>query len=184
MSDHVDSVKSFVRLIATWRKAADDKGDRKMVDLYDKRIGFLNAIVEEVEDLRQKTKPIPASYGDLSDLPPELMKELAGIKVDELEEQIFTVVKAGGDEVDLDKVLIELYRRFGSVQTRRYLQNKLWRMAQKGLVYSVPNRKGVYSAQPQPEVVAGIGGISGSWDEIPRKSDPFDAAGLDDDVPF
>jgi hypothetical protein len=180
MPDHAASVKEIVRLFSRWQKDWDNKGDTAQAERWEKRVTALEAMLQENEDLRQKTKPIPASYGDLSDLPPELMKELTGIKVDELEEQIFTVVKAGGAEVDLDQVLIELFRRFGSIQTRKYLQNKLWRMAQKGLVFSVPNRKGLYSALPQPEV--------SRPDESPFRRvmniDPFDTDDLDSDVPF
>lgn len=152
MPDHVESVKDFLRLIAKWRKNAVTKGDQTLVDTYDKRVAYLQATIDELEHLRRVTKPIPASYGDLSDLPPELVKELTGIKVDDLEQQLFTVIKSGGDEVDLDAILIELFRRFQVVQTRKFLQNKLWRMAQKGIIYSVPGRKGVYTAKEPPLV--------------------------------
>ncbi|NNM76833.1 hypothetical protein HJG53_07975 [Sphingomonas sp. ID1715] len=172
MSDHVDSVKSYLRLLEGWRETSRAKGDDKMVATYDKRIAFMQAAVDEIEHLRRITKPIPASYGDLSDLPDELIKELTGIKVDDLEQQVFTIIKAGGAEVDLDSVLIELFRRFKVVQTRRYLQNKLWRMAQKGLIFSVAGKKGVYTAdRPEADTAA------------PRAApSPFDD--FDDDVPF
>lgn len=185
MSDHLDSAKEYLRLMERWRKGAETKGDSAMVATYDRRLGFLNALVSEVEEFRRITKPIPASYGDLSDLPTELMKELSGVKVDDLEQQIYTVIKSGGVEVDLDAVLIELFRRFQVVQTRKFLQNKLWRMAQKELIFSVPSRKGVYSAvRPQSEAAtdadtspqADFGnsfGSSPAWDDD-----------LDSEVPF
>lgn len=183
MSDHVDSVKEFVRLLERWRAAALDKGESGQVAIYDKRLNALNATVDELEELRRITKPIPASYGDLSDLPPELIKELSGIKVDDLEQQIFTIVKTGGKEVALDAVLIELYRRFDITQTRKFLQNKLWRMAQKELIFSVPGRKGVYSAiKPEGDAV--------SYDGFDSLLDPKPSAQTasswddDSDVPF
>lgn len=146
MPDHVDSVKQYVRLMDGWRKDSVVKGDEARVQAYDERLAALRAVVEEVENFRRVTKPVPASYGDLSDLPAELVKELSGIKVDDLEQQLFTIIKTGGEEVDLDAILIELFRRFQIVQTRKFLQNKLWRMAQKEVVFSVPGRKGVYTA--------------------------------------
>lgn len=175
MSDHIDSVKGILRLFAKWQKSSSEKGEEKQAAVYGERIFHIQALVDEVEELRRITKPIPASYGDLSDLPPELMKELAGIKVDDLEQQIFTIVSSGGDEVDLDAILIELFRRFKVIQTRKFLQNKLWRMAQKGVIFSVPNRKGIYSAKaPKDDFDSLVGDTS-------TQKNPFD---LDDDVPF
>ena len=170
MSDHVDSVKAILRLFGSWQTNAIAKGDDKQASVYENRIHHIQAVLDELEELRRVLKPIPASYGDLSDLPPELVKELTGIKVDDLEQQIFTVVKAGGSEVDLDSILIELFRRFKVVQTRKFLQNKLWRMAQKGVIQTVPGRKGVYTAQP----------VSASTK--PSTNGFLDD--LDDDVPF
>jgi hypothetical protein len=189
MPDHLDSVKEYVRLMQGWQQDAAKKSDAIGVQRYEKRISFLRATVEELENFRRITKPIPATYGDLSDLPPELMKELSGVKVDELEQQIYTIIKSGGADADLDAVLIELFRRFKVVQTRKFLQNKLWRMAQKELIFSVPSRKGVYSAiRPKDEPSSG--------DDAGNKFLEYGAAtqaqpsrggfadDLDDDVPF
>ena len=189
MEDHLDSVKGYVRLMERWRDNAEAKGEATAVTNYDNRIGFFGALIDEVEELRRFTKPIPASYGDLSDLPPELMKELSGVKVDDLEQQIYMIVKSGGDNVDLDAVLIELFRRFKVVQTRKFLQNKLWRMAQKELIFSVPSRKGVYSATKPKEESGGGNSGANSFADYRATSTPVTGRGgfaddLDDDVPF
>ena len=185
MPDHVDSVREYMRQMERWQKSAVDKGDTILVSTYDKRLGFFRAIVDEVEDLRRLTKPIPASYGDLSDLPPELLKELSGVKVDDLEQQIYTIIKSGGDNVDLDAVLIELFRRFKIVQTRKFLQNKLWRMAQKELIFSVPSRKGVYSAiRPREMSVEMDAGNPTEYAAATIAQNPSWNDDLDDDVPF
>lgn len=191
MPDHIDSVKEYLRVMGVWRKDAEAKGEDAAVKRYDSRITAIAAVVDEVEHLRRITKPVPASYGDLSDLPPELVKELTGIKVDDLEQQLFTIIKTGGNEVDLDAILIELFRRFEVIQTRKFLQNKLWRMAQKEIVYSVPNRKGVYSATKpasenvEPEDLAPAPPAkpenSGGWGS--RHTSSFDDD-LDSDIPF
>lgn len=152
MPDHLDSVKEYLRLNETWLKDAKAKGDESRVQTGEKRIVAMRGVIDELEELRRITKPIPASYGDLSDLPAELVKELSGIKVDDLEQQLFTIISSGGDEVDLDAILIELYRRFSVIQQRKFLQNKLWRMAQKEIIFSVQGRKGIYtSKKPEPD---------------------------------
>lgn len=186
MPDHLDSVKEYLRRMEGWRKDAIAKKDELLTQTYDTRLAFFRATVEELDRLRRVTKPIPASYGDLSDLPPELVKELTGIKVDDLEQQIFTIVKTGGDEVDLDAILIELFRRFEVVQTRKFLQNKLWRMAQKEVIYSVSGRKGVYTAT-KPAAPISDDELLGGWG-APASPPPPSKGGfaddLDDDIPF
>lgn len=181
MPDHLDSVKEYLRLMEGWQKAAIAKTDEPAANAYEKRIAFMRAAVEELERLRRITKPIPASYGDLSDLPPELVKELTGIKVDDLEQQLFTIIKTGADEVDLDAILIELYRRFEVIQTRKFLQNKLWRMAQKEVIFSVSGRKGIYTAI---KPVSDDGGGWTSTPSTPQISKVAFGEDLDDDIPF
>lgn len=174
MSDFLDSVKGFLRVTVKLKAEAEEKGEIRAEKAYADRIEWLEAAIDEIEHYRRITKPIPASYGDLSDLPPELVKELTGTKVDDLEQQLFTIIKTGGTEVDLDAILIELYRRFQVIQTRKFLQNKLWRMAQKGVVYSVPNRKGIYTAtKPDEIMIVPAQKLTGGF-----------ADDLDDDIPF
>jgi hypothetical protein len=128
----------------------------------------LYAVSVELEDARKRLRPISSNYGDLSDLPEEVLAELSLTKVDELEQQLRDIITSGnGAEVGLDAVIIELYRRHKVVQPRRFIMNKLYRMAQKGLIEGVEGRKGVYVVpsirRPQPAA--------------------FDTD-LDDDVPF
>src|ERR1043166_718333 len=100
---------------------------------------------------------MPVDAGDLADLPPELLSELSGSHADArgtvpappperlrewsgshadpLEAQIMAVLRDGGGPADLDQLLIGLYRKFETVQKRRFLQNKLWRMVRKGRLH-------------------------------------------------
>jgi hypothetical protein len=126
-------------------------------------MGELEKLRAENARLRALLTPVPAEFGDLADLPQKLREEISATRTDALEKQLFSIVRANRS-VDIDTLLIGLYRRFKVVQTRRFLQNKLYRMALKGLIYAVPRRKGVYSAdpisdQPSPE------------EEIPVSSD-------------
>src|ERR1051325_4255102 len=59
--------------------------------------------------------------GDISDIPPELLKELSIAHVDPLEAQVIAVLQACGGRADLDQILIGLYRKFETVQKRRRL---------------------------------------------------------------
>ena len=79
---------------------------------------------------------------DLSDLPPELLQELQLRRTDQLELQIVAVLRAQGGSADLDQILIGLYREFQSVQKRRVLQNKMWRLVRKGRVSTAKDRRG------------------------------------------
>jgi hypothetical protein len=182
MTDHIDEVMKYIATMERWRDQASEKGELLAVKNYTRRIDALAATIHELRELRRITKPLPASYGDVSDLPDELLRELSGIKVDELEQQLYSIV-AAGDQVDLDAILIEMYRRFSVIQTRRFLQNKLYRMSQKEIIFPVPSRKGVYSSKPL-----------GSASESDRKpgenqlllsgSKTVSSHEVDEDVPF
>jgi hypothetical protein len=90
---------------------------------------------------------------DLTDLPPELLKELRFGSVDALEAQIISVFGALGGSADLDQILIGLFRRFNVIQKRRFLQNKVWRMIRKGHVHKVKGVRGRFciAAEKKPK---------------------------------
>jgi hypothetical protein len=78
-------------------------------------------------------------------LPPALITQLSGPKTDAFEEQILAIVRAAGGPVELNRLLVELYRRHGQVHARKALNNKTYRMAQKGLIHQIPGQRGVYT---------------------------------------
>jgi hypothetical protein len=167
MADHLESVKALARNYRTWaRDNADEKPD--VAKRHAGTAEALERLISEVEDARYRLRPLSSEYGDISDLPPEVVAELNLTRVDELEQQLRDIVASGnGKEVALDPIIIELWRRHKVTQPRRFIMNKLYRMAQKGLIDGVEGRKGVYV--------------------VPKKSvwsnNPFDAD-LDEDVPF
>jgi hypothetical protein len=89
----------------------------------------------------------PMNLEDVSDLPAELIREL-NLPSDKLESEIIALLRVVAEPVDLDQILIGLYRRFGVIQKRRFLQNKLWRMVSKEQIHKGKNRKGLYSLEP------------------------------------
>ncbi len=143
--DPLEAINEAIALHAGWLGEARLKGNAEApIQRWTLRMEALQEASEELKRLRAWSKPAPISYGDLSDLPQELIAELSGGKADELEEQIYRLVKAAG-EIGLDALLIELYRRHGGAYARKFLNNKCYRMVQKGLIHQVPSRRGFYS---------------------------------------
>ncbi|ESZ87143.1 MAG: hypothetical protein Q27BB25_10730 [Blastomonas sp. CACIA14H2] len=166
MPDHLDSVKALARSFRKWAaEAVDAKPDT--AKSHTSRAEALEALVVEVEDARHRLRPLTTEYGDISDLPPSVVAELNLTKIDELEQQMRDIVASGdGAEVGLDPIIIELWRRHKVSQPRRFIMNKLYRMAQKGIIQSVEGRKGVYMVPKKRP-------IFGSWDDDLNSDVPF-----------
>ena len=126
----------------------------------------LNKLLEYLVNQDRLQTPIPKELGDLSDLPEVLLKELSVKRTDELESQILAVMRACSGEVNLDQVLVGLFRKFKVTQTRRFIQNKLYRMSQKEMVFAVPGQRASYQLEKPPE------------------SNPFERKEMDDEIPF
>ncbi len=170
MADALETVKA---LTVDYRRLARSSEAEKpdFAKKQTQRADALDAVALELEAARKRLRPIPTSFGDLSDLPEEVIAQLSLTKVDELEQQLRDIVASGdGKEVGLDAIIIELYRRHKSIQDRRFIMNKLYRMAQKGVISGVEGRKGVYAV---PKVYHNDWGKKGGF-----------ADDLDDDIPF
>jgi len=167
MPDTLESVKSLARNYRNWAFSnATEKPD--LAKRQAECATTLEAASLEIEDARIRLRSVSNALGDLSDLPPEVLAELSVSKLDDLEQQMRDIV-ASGEDVGLDTVIVELYRRHKVIQPRKFIMNKLYRMAQKGLLNAVEGKKGVY-AIPASKV----------------KSQSFSVfdSDLDDDVPF
>lgn len=144
MPDALESVKA---LVADYRRFSQNSEgeDPKRAKRQATTAANLQSVVEELEIARKRLRAIPKSYGDLSDLPEEVMAQLSLAKVDELEQQMRDIVASGdGAEVSLDAIIIELFRRHNVIEQRKFIMNKLYRMAQKGTISSVEGKKGAY----------------------------------------
>ena len=88
-------------------------------------------------------------FGDISDLPEALRKQLNVGQLDDLEEKIIQTLKTRYQCVaSVDKILIGLYRDFGFIgDDRKFIANKLYRMTKSGILRSVKKRKGVYEIE-------------------------------------
>lgn len=96
-------------------------------------------------------KSVGRRLGDLSDLPEALRKQIASIKLDDLEEKIIKTIRVRfGGIANVDEIIVGLYRDHEYItEDRRQLANKLYRMQKAGLVESVPKRKGIYRTQQE-----------------------------------
>lgn len=149
MADSIGLVKAHMTFVNRQIERFKSSGDTEQSELWSKLQSALQSLLDEVVELRDQTRPVPSSYGDVSDLPASLRKQLAGLRTDELEDQIYTIVKASPEGADLDTILIELWRRYNVEQTRRFVQNKAYRMATlKEVIFSVKGKKGFYAATP------------------------------------
>lgn len=85
---------------------------------------------------------------DLAGLPKELLDQLNLPQLDNQEKLIVDLVNEAGSVLSLDKILIGLYRKTGEVLQKRALNQKIFRMIDKGLLWKVPKKKGVYTSIP------------------------------------
>lgn len=175
MPDALVKVKVLAQDMRRWSQdLKDDKPE--LSKRHAERAESIEAVAHELEAARKRLLSVPTEYGDLSDLPPSVLAQLNLTKIDELEQQMRDIVAAAdGQEVGLDTIIIELWRRHKVEQERRFIMNKLYRMAQKGLISSVDGKKGVYYL-PKPRG-------AGDWGKGASTKGGF-GDDLDDDIPF
>ena len=92
-------------------------------------------------------KRLALTWEDVADLPEELRSELSVSDGDKLEFDIIQILEDNGGVASLDRLLVELYKKTNEIYQRTWLNNRLYRMAQKDMLFSVPSRKGVYSLE-------------------------------------
>lgn len=144
------TVKLYVNnvnaLIVNFQKGHWGKPEDAPVQAWIKALMELREYLKEQDRLLAVMAP---GMGDLSDLPPELLKELGGI--DALDTQILTAVRVVGGRANLDQILVNLYRKFEVMQTRRFIQNKCYRLVKKGRLHQVPGERTAFTLEPPKE---------------------------------
>jgi hypothetical protein len=84
---------------------------------------------------------------EIEGLPEELMQELSISSADKAEYAILNLMEEAGGIMSLDQILVGLYKATKEVHKRQTLTSRLYRMAQRNQVFSVPSKKGVYSLE-------------------------------------
>ena len=99
----------------------------------------------------ERSNRLTLSWDEIEGLPQELLSELSLSDSDRTEFNILSSIRELGGVASLDRLLVHIYRQSGEVMKRLTLNQRLYRMAQKDLIYSVPGKKGVYSIEPLSE---------------------------------
>ena len=137
-----------VNLYAGSNRAKKHQETREgFIELKQLLLSFAEFIRKKDADTREIQHQLTLSLdpSDLDSLPEELINELSISKADKFEYIILTVIEELGGFASLDQLLVSLYKQTKLVHKRTQLTNRLYRMVQKGLIHSVPDKKGVYS---------------------------------------
>jgi hypothetical protein len=173
MPDHIESVKG----VATYLRGLAER-NKERPEFFERLSGHAASLDDAADDMARLmalTKALPPDLGNVYELPAELREELSVLKTDETEDQIVTAINAQGGTATLDQILVGIYRKFGVVQKRRFVQGKLYRME---MVWPVDGRKGIYTTT-KPEAT------SLSWvDEMKSPAPPKSREDMDDEIPF
>lgn len=116
---------------------------------------LLCAIVEadELLDSLQEQKDVQTfaltlQPDELEGLPKELLDELSeGAVPDKADAALLQVIRDRGGVASLDQIIVGIYKKTGELVKRNTLTSKLYRMSQKGTIFPVPEKKGVYSTR-------------------------------------
>lgn len=93
------------------------------------------------------------STDDLSDLPPELIKELklAG----DVDSTLLTLFLEAGGTLNLSSLLVGYYRKYNEIKTRQYMMTTCYRLVKKGFLDQT-KKKGEYQITEKGQSVVGL----------------------------
>lgn len=124
--------------------------------LQEQELDRLRIRVAELEAVLARRKSametLAVSPADLEGLPPELIEQLSISQTDREEFQILGLMEEHGGTMSMDQLLIAIYKKSREILERTKLNQRLYRMISKGMLHSVPGRKGIYTIyQPEEE---------------------------------
>jgi hypothetical protein len=99
-------------------------------------------------------KRILLTFEEIENAPEELLKELNLTEKDRQELLIEYLIAQADGVLSLDKIIMELYARTKEVPKRAEVTQRLFRMANRGMIYNVPGKKGIYSTYELSEADA------------------------------
>lgn len=136
--------------------AKDEQRSALHTNTRDRFIDLLSCLAE-ADALLEAAEPAKAAVqapvltlqpDELDGLPSELLAELSeGAVPDKADAALLQVLADRGGIASLDQIIVGLYKKTGELVKRNTLTSKLYRMAQKGSIFPVPDRKGVYSVR-------------------------------------
>jgi hypothetical protein len=96
-------------------------------------------------------KRMHLTFEDIHDLSEDNLRELNLTEADRQDLVVEHLIAQNGGVYSLDKIMIDLFRQTKEFPKRGALVARLYRMAQKGMIYNVPGKKGVYSTYEMSE---------------------------------
>lgn len=163
MSSIMDKYGSFVKEQIEYNERSGIKyrSDENRAHAYQNRAAIFRQLLSDLTEAEAQSSN--SSLGDfndeslyrltpseIEDLPEELLSQLSLTEGDKQEFLIAEIIKDLGGATSLDKLLIAIYRRTGEVEKRTRLNARLYRMANKRMIYAHPSRKGIYALRPFP----------------------------------
>lgn len=101
------------------------------------------------------TKPESTSlnltYAEIKDLPEDLVKELTILDSHKEEYRIKNIIKNAGGMLNIDRIIIAIYHETSKIVKRSTLNSRLYHMVKKGLISSVPGKRGIYFIDPKEQ---------------------------------
>jgi hypothetical protein len=160
MSNKLDFVKS--QLDFHRRQAIRFSDTPRRGELHAKTAADFEGLADYINNLEKRASQAPLetttsqprlalNWDEVKDLPEELLAELSISDGDKTEFVIATIINENGGIASLDRIIVELFKRTNEIVKRQAMTNRLYRMGQKEMVYSVPGKKGVYSTRPMTE---------------------------------
>lgn len=144
MDESVQTVKAIISRIDA---IIEENPDHELTSRRKSERDSMSWLLEYYAEHEARNTPVDPELGDVSHLPPELLKELTLNAPSELEQRIIAIIESAGGKANINTILVELYNRHKIIQKRRNMQNKLWRMMDNKLIYSVDGQKGVYTIE-------------------------------------
>lgn len=96
------------------------------------------------------SSPTQLQPGQLEGLPSELLDQLQISEVEKFQWMVVDIINRTPEKtISLEVLLIALYHKTKKVFERTDLSNRIYRMAKKGLLFSVSGKKGWYSTVKQ-----------------------------------
>jgi len=111
-------------------------------------------LLETLPELRERAGNAPRltlAWDEIEGLPPEVLAELSISDSDKTEFSVQSAIRELGGVASLDRLIVYLFKTTGEVHKRTPLNQRLYRMSQKDMIFSVPGKKGVYSISPLTE---------------------------------
>lgn len=148
LNKHVAFVKDQVKFHRERSEAFSKNNFRKQK--HNETAEKFQSLLDYLESLETNSQ-IKGDYSlvltpdDLEGLPQELLNELSISDADRAEFKIMEYIREHGGMMSLDQIMVAHYQATGEIVKRSAMTNRLYRMANKGLIDSVPNKKGVYA---------------------------------------